>query len=280
LKTDSLFYEIFQSSPRAFFELIGEPAAPAEGYQFVSQEVKQTSFRVDGILTPPVEATDLPIYFVEVMGYRDRKGDLYPGLFSEIFLYLNDYRPVNDWRAVVIFTRRSLDPDLTLHYRDFDNGVRLQRIYLDELPEALSERSLELGILYLIGLRPEAVPQRARRLVEQATQELSDVADQQRILELVERVCIYKFPELTELEVFAMLGLDDLKHTRVYQDGMQEEAATIALRLLNKRLDRLQPELELRIRQLSKVQLEALSEAAYDFSKLEDLEAWLKTEGK
>jgi predicted transposase YdaD len=278
LKTDSLFYEIFQSSPRAFFELIGEPAAPAEGYQFVSQEVKQTSFRVDGILTPPVEATDLPIYFVEVMGYRDRKGDLYPGLFSEIFLYLNDYRPVNDWRAVVIFTRRSLDPNLTLHYRDFDNGVRLQRIYLDELPEAIAERSLELGILYLIGLRTEAVPQRARRLVKQATQELSDVADQQRILELVERVCVYKFPELTELEVFAMLGLDDLKHTRVYQDGMQEEAATIVLRQLTRRLGNVKPELESQIRQLSKIRLEVLAESLLDFSTPEDLIVWLQVE--
>jgi predicted transposase YdaD len=96
----------------------------------------------------------------------------------------------------------------------------------------------------------------------------------------VERVCVYKFPELTELEVFAMLGLDDLKHTRIYQDGMQEEAARIALRLLNKRFNSLEPELELRIQQLSKMQLEALSEAAYDFSKLDELEAWLKTEGK
>ncbi|NJK30634.1 MAG: DUF2887 domain-containing protein [Acaryochloris sp. SU_5_25] len=124
MKTDSLFYKIFQSSPSAFFELIGEPTVANEVYQFVSQEVKQTSFRVDGILTPPTEAPDHPIYFVEVMGYRDRKGNLYPGLFSEIFLYLNDYRPVNDWRAVVMFTQRSFDPDLTVHYRDFNDGVR------------------------------------------------------------------------------------------------------------------------------------------------------------
>jgi hypothetical protein len=33
---------------------------------------------------PPPYAADLPIYFVEVMGYRDRQEDLYPSLFSEI----------------------------------------------------------------------------------------------------------------------------------------------------------------------------------------------------
>lgn len=81
-------------------------------YSFSSQEVKQTSFRIDGILVPPSYASDLHIYFVEVQGYREPKDDLYPSFFSEIFLYLNDYRPVNDWRGVLIFTKRRLDPGL------------------------------------------------------------------------------------------------------------------------------------------------------------------------
>ncbi|MDB9524981.1 DUF2887 domain-containing protein, partial [Oscillatoria sp. CS-180] len=46
MKTDSLFYSLFQTSPSVFFELIGQPAANAAGYRFASVEVKQTAFRL------------------------------------------------------------------------------------------------------------------------------------------------------------------------------------------------------------------------------------------
>uniref|UniRef100_A0A832H454 DUF2887 domain-containing protein n=1 Tax=Oscillatoriales cyanobacterium SpSt-402 TaxID=2282168 RepID=A0A832H454_9CYAN len=45
LKTDSLFYRIFQTSPAAFFDLIGTPNTNAADYRFTSEEVKQTSFK-------------------------------------------------------------------------------------------------------------------------------------------------------------------------------------------------------------------------------------------
>jgi predicted transposase YdaD len=75
------------------FELLGDFEPKTSTYSFSSQEVKQTSFRIDGILVPPIYASDIPIYFIEVQGYRDTKGNLYPTLFSEIFLYLNDRIP-------------------------------------------------------------------------------------------------------------------------------------------------------------------------------------------
>ena len=103
--------------------------------------------------------------YVEFQGYRDPKGDLYPSLFSEIFLYLNDYRPVNDWRVVVIFTKRRLDPGIPLQYQDFAYNPRLQRIYLDELKVDYSSCSLELGVLQLIGIKAETAPQQAKQLI-------------------------------------------------------------------------------------------------------------------
>lgn len=151
VSTDSLFYQLFQSYPTILFDLIGNPSPRTSTYSFSSQEVKQTSFRIDGILVPPLYATDLPIYFVEIQGYRDTKGDLYPSFFGEIFLYLNDYRPANDWRGVMIFTKRNLDPGLPLHYQDFANSPRLQRVYLDELAVEITNCSIGLGVLQLIG---------------------------------------------------------------------------------------------------------------------------------
>jgi predicted transposase YdaD len=49
VKTDSLFYQIFLRFPDSFFDLIGQPRQQAANYQFTSQEVKQLSFRLDGL---------------------------------------------------------------------------------------------------------------------------------------------------------------------------------------------------------------------------------------
>lgn len=66
MRTDSLFYLIFQTQPSILFELLGNSDPRASIYSFASQEVKQTSFRIDSIFVPPVYATDLPIFFVEI----------------------------------------------------------------------------------------------------------------------------------------------------------------------------------------------------------------------
>ncbi len=59
MHTDSIFYEIFQTSPDIFFELIGKPTPRASTYSFVSQEVKQTRFQIDGIFVPPIYAFNI-----------------------------------------------------------------------------------------------------------------------------------------------------------------------------------------------------------------------------
>lgn len=222
MRTDSLFYQLFQIYPAILFELIGNPSPRTSTYSFSSQEIKQTSFRIDGILVPPPYATDLPIYFVEIQGYRDSKGDLYPSFFSEIFLYLNDYRPVNDWRGILIFTKRRSDPGLPPHYQDFANSPRLQRIYLDQLAVEVANSSLELGVLQLIGVNENVVPEQARQLIERAKKEITDANEQRKLLELVEIVFIYKFPDLSRQEIEQMLGLSGLKQTRVYQEALEE----------------------------------------------------------
>jgi Domain of unknown function (DUF4351) len=57
--------------------------------------------------------------------------------------------------------------------------------------------------------------------------------------------------------------------------GGQKEAQTLILRLLNRRVGMLSPELQLRVKALSVVQLEELGEALLDFGGLVDLESWL-----
>ncbi|MFB2971005.1 DUF2887 domain-containing protein [Aerosakkonema sp. BLCC-F183] len=274
MQTDSLFYMIFQTYPSILFELIGNPSPMAPTYSFASQEVKQTSFRMDGILVPPIHAVQLPIYFVEIQGYKDTKKVLYSSFFSQIFLYLHDYQPRNDWRSVLIFTKHNFDPGLPIQYQDFANSPRFQRIYLDELSQT-TNLSLGLSILQLIGLKEEIAPQKGRELIERAKQEAEKPLSPEKVVELIETIFVYKFPNLTRQEVERMLGLNELKQTRVYQEALQEGKLDVIIRQLTRRLGTLPAELQAKIQQLSIAQLDALSEALLDFSEMAELKAWL-----
>lgn len=57
--------------------------------------------------------------------------------------------------------------------------------------------------------------------------------------------------------------------------GRHQEASSLVIRLLIRKLGNLDSELETRIQGLSVNQLEALGEALLDFTLLDDLLAWL-----
>jgi predicted transposase YdaD len=57
MKTDSLFYRLFQDWPALVLELVGLEAS-ATGYTLRAEEVKQTGFRLDGVLVPPDDHPD------------------------------------------------------------------------------------------------------------------------------------------------------------------------------------------------------------------------------
>ncbi len=60
------------------------------------------------------------------------------------------------------------------------------------------------------------------------------------------------------------------------EQGRQQEAVSLVLRLLNRRFDSLTPQLQERIQGLSVTELENLGEALLDFSNIADLETWLR----
>jgi predicted transposase/invertase (TIGR01784 family) len=115
VKTDTLFYSLFQAFPQIFFELIGQPETDANTYQFTSIELKQQAFRLDGVFLPTADHVNQSIYFLEVQFQKDEA--FYHRVFAEIFLYLYQYQPANDWRAVLIFPRRSLEPQESKAYK-------------------------------------------------------------------------------------------------------------------------------------------------------------------
>jgi predicted transposase/invertase (TIGR01784 family) len=145
MKTDSLFYRLFQALPRLFFDLVGLPTLPAEQYRFQSVELKQTALRLDGLFRPPEDRSDLPLFFIEVQFQPTQ--DLYPRLFAEIFLYLKQYQPPHPWQAVVIYPSRAVDPGDHPHYATLLHSAQVHRIYLEawiKSPQTFSQRLIHL----------------------------------------------------------------------------------------------------------------------------------------
>jgi predicted transposase YdaD len=66
VKTVSLFYRLFQAMPALALELAGLPVSGRAVYEFRLEEIKQTAFRLDGVLIPAAEVREAPVVFVEV----------------------------------------------------------------------------------------------------------------------------------------------------------------------------------------------------------------------
>ena len=112
--------------------------------------------------------------------------------------------------------------------------------------------------------------------------------------QLYERVMVYKFENLSQQEVEAMLDIT-LQETRVYREikakgvkqgriqglmqgsklGRKQEAVNLVVRILTKRFGNLPDEMRVTISGLHLTVIEDLSEALLDFSNLADLQAWL-----
>ena len=280
METDSLFNRIFHENPKLIFELLGEEA-PKTSYTFGSYELKQTSLRTDGVLSP--QSKKSPLIFMEAQGYRDREKIFYASFFTKIFLYLRDYQPANDWRAVAIFTRKSLDPGVPKHYSEFDRSGRLQRIYLDQMPEELGDGSFALKLVQLMGMKNRDAVSRAKLLLTENYHGTSDVMEQRKLLEWVVTVFAYKFPKLERQEIEAMFGLSELKQTRFYQEieeevGPRERlegARSVVLDLLDRKVGSIPPQILERINDLSSEHLRLLSLDLLEFGSIADLKAWL-----
>jgi predicted transposase/invertase (TIGR01784 family) len=282
MHTDTIFYQIFLTFHTLLFELLGQPIENAEGYQFTSVEVKEKAFRFDGIFMPNSE--EKPIYFVEVQ--FQNKPEFYWELITEINIYLNQYKPEQDWQAVALFAKQSLDVErLTNYQQELVNSGRIKRIYLDEIPSG----SIGMGLIELIVSKENQSQELVKTLMARTKTEVSNDSEKQGIIELLESVLMSKFSQLSRQEIEAMFLVSDIKQTRVYQEakqegeqegrkeGRQEGEKNLLLRILSKRFGKLITRHIESINSLTIAQLEDLGEALLDFGDINDLEEWLKS---
>jgi predicted transposase YdaD len=136
MKTDPIFYELFETSPETFFLLLGltidAATAMAARYSYQAIEFKETSHRTDGVFQP--KEADLPVYFSEVQFYPSPA--VYADVLVNAYTYLKQNDPSQPFCGVVLFAQRGLEPTGLTPYQPLLEAGVLRPIYLDELPES------------------------------------------------------------------------------------------------------------------------------------------------
>ena len=282
MKRDTIFYRIFQQSPTLLLDLLSTPPPNAEGYRFESIEVKETSFRIDGILIPPNDRGT--VIFSEIQMQPDLK--LYERMFSEIGIYTyRNTEQFNDWQAIALYPTRSIEQPTTKVPPELFHSGRILPIYLDELGN-IEQLPLGIGLLVLTILEGDEAIAQAQRMTDRAKR----VADEGGIIEMIATILVYKFTTLSRDEVNAMLNytIDEFKQTRFYQEvkaegveeGRESAFLDILFMQLKSKFGELPSKAETTVRTLTTDRLQSLSIALLGFKTIKDLEAWFKAEKK
>ncbi len=212
MQTDPLLYRLFQERPTLAIDLAGLTVPEAAAYRMRAIEVKQTAFRLDGVLMPPPGQDLAPLIFTEAQ-FQGRK-TFYSRWLASIFLYLYRHRVTRPWQAVVVFPNRQADTGIITPYEGLLQCGLLRRVYLQDLLE-VEALSFDARLARLIILDRARAATEARALVANP----DPTADPLEILDLVETILVYKFPRLSREEIRDMLQLPvaDLQQTRFYQ---------------------------------------------------------------
>ncbi|NET54717.1 MAG: Rpn family recombination-promoting nuclease/putative transposase [Symploca sp. SIO2E6] len=303
MRTDSLFYKVFQTLPGALFELLGDDITLVENYTFKSIELKELAKRTDGVFLPKRDGD--PIYFVEVQFQPDEH--LYYRLIQEAVVYLGQNSWQYGWKAVVFWAKRSLDPGVPQCYKGEVQTGNLKTFYLEDIPD--TKDSIGLGLVRLV-IEPKRNVQNRIRQLERCARALP-IAQQRNMIELIEQALVYKFPDRPWRELEAMFGLTEWKQTRFYQEveaegiqkgyqkghqkghqkgyqkgyqkgrqkGHQEgsvtQARVLVIGLLKKRFPEMTQEINSLVEGLSLSNLEGLADTIFELNTWEDLLSWL-----
>ncbi|NES90510.1 DUF2887 domain-containing protein [Okeania hirsuta] len=83
--------------------------------------------------------------------------------------------------------------------------------------------SLGVGVVKLVVIKPETQAiNLAKSLISQAQEEIIEPKIQEDLINLIQTIIVYKLPQKTRKEIEAMLGLSELKKTKVYQEAFAE----------------------------------------------------------
>ncbi len=226
MRTDTLFYELFQAAPQTFFELMGI-AQPCP-YRFESITVKTSEKRIDGVLEPQIEGET--IYFLEVQASPDRS--IYWRAMREVATYF-EQRPQferSPWQAIVLWLDGRDDPGFgTLATLATGSLPQLVSIDLESLFKRVDEDSLVFTMLHPLMLdKEEEVRQNIGRWVE-TIHSRADLAIEveERLISVLSQFIEQKFKTLTYKELTAMLRLTPFRETESAKELLKEERVAL-----------------------------------------------------
>ncbi|MCC6441905.1 MAG: DUF2887 domain-containing protein [Armatimonadetes bacterium] len=102
---------------------------------------------MDGVFIPDPEYANRPIYFVEVRFQKDPL--LYARMCAEAFLYLYQNAVADDWKGVVIYPDRRVEPAVHPGYRELIDIGKIRRIFIADLGEP-APSSPGIGMVNLV----------------------------------------------------------------------------------------------------------------------------------
>ena len=271
MKTDPLFYELFQAAPQTFFELV--QITPACPYRFESITVKMSEKRIDGVLEPL--DTSQPYYFLEVQAFPDDV--IYWRATREVATFFEQRPLLKDsrWQAVVLWVNIADDPGFgalrLLARKPKPNLVSLDLI---DLLKKLPENSLTLNVLRPLLVEDERevrehVVQWAEN-IRQATN--ADANLEERLIDVLSQMIEQKFKTLSYEELRQMLRLTPFHETESFKEAMKNERIDIALNMIEVKFGASPEKLATIAANLAQLDLNTLKALIKQLMRLETLE--------
>ena len=280
MKTDALFYELFQVAPQTFFELL--QITPACPYRFESITVKTAEKRIDGVLEP-VDTT-APLYFLEVQAFPDDV--IYWRAMREISTYF-EQRPQQQeraWQAIVLWLNKEDDPGLgtlkPLAHRPHSRLRSADLIKLLKKLKAVDEKALVLNVLHPLLTNSE---REVRKNVVQWAENIRqtpnmDHQTEERLVTVMSQLIEQKFRNLSYKELSQMLRLTPLRETESVQEVLKEERVDLLMMMIGAKFPlsaELNKGLRIDLATLPMDTLQILFPQILQIDSLEQLEQWI-----
>lgn len=184
---------------------------------------------------------------------------------------------------VVIFLQETTNElAFTEEYRDDTTIHRYRVIRLWEQDSSLFLTNPAL--LPLAALTKSDSPQALLEDVAEQVASIEEIEQRQNIASCAGILAGLRFEENLIRQLFRE---DIMRESVIYQsirqegkqEGLKQEALTLTMRLLRRRFGELEARIVAKVQALPREQLEELTEALFDFSEVEDLDAWLEYPG-
>lgn len=277
MKTDPLFYELFQAAPQTFFELV--QIKPSCSYRFESITVKMSEKRIDGVLEP-LDVSQ-PYYFLEVQAFPDEV--IYWRATREVATFFEQRPHLKDtkWQVIILWLNIEDDPGFgALRLLARKPKPNLLSLDLIDLLKQLPDTSLALNVLRpLLAEDEREVRENVVQWVENihhAT--VSNGNLEERLIDVLSQMIEQKFKTLSYEELSQMLRLTPFRETASVQQVLKEDRIETLLNMIEVKFDTT-PEkgetIAANLVQLDLNTLKALIRQLMRLETLEQLEYWI-----